>query len=215
MKTTTKKSELETKIAALQAEYELQETVTKKLPGIDQDLIHTHHFDYKKRGTKYTVNVNLAGNIFGQDSLPVDKINTVIQQVIKAFPPTKKATVYTAGDDKPTESKFILRWKNSAGGHASTAEISYVSKEYEIDVQLPLDFYKEVYEPFHRKLYDCEYHYYVGTSHSELLRMQIRAYRLKSFAFERMSYYGGDVVNYAARPECVAEFEKIVLTGKA
>lgn len=198
---TTKKTtaeDLNKQIKELKAKHKLQTDIEKKLPGIK---IYSNHFDYK--GHKYTFTAKL-------EEEPINELADKIQQVIKAFPPTKNNTIYTASKDQKTESSFVLKFEN--GIRHNKVKIDYVSGKYWIHIDLPVKFYEGVIEPFTRGVYDCEYHYFGGTSMTEIKRMQIRAYKLRKF--DHVKYYGGDVACYLAKAEFKETFEKIVLTGK-
>lgn len=205
-----KTKELNKEIAALKAKHKLQNSVEKKLKGIDPDRIYTNDFDYKKHGTKYTFHVRLCSDGFNKPGIPFADLRRTIQQIIKAYPPTRKNTIYTASDDQPTASGFVLRWDN--GYNREKVTIEWNSGKFWAHIDLPIEFYSnDCKEYFTRKVYDCEHHYFLGVSYAEIQRKQLPAYRLAMF--ERIQYYGGSVTNYVKNVEDVEEFEFLLLNG--
>lgn len=198
----TSKKDLQQQIAELTAKHNLQTLVESKLPGFDD--IYTNDFNYRGKGTKYTFTVNL-------DKTPLTEIPAKIQEVIKAFPPTRKNCLLFAGkEDHPTGSPYLLKWDN--GIRNNSVKIDWVSGEFWAQISLPIAFYSDDCKGvFMRKVYDTEYHYFGGVSMAEINRMQIRAYQLDMF--EKCRYYGGDVVNFIEEGEDPEEFECVVLNG--
>lgn len=198
--TTTK--DLQQQIAELTAKHNLQKLVENKLPGMG--TIYTNEFNYKSKGTKYTFTVNLLKS-------DLKDIQSKINEVITAFPPTKNNLLSFAGkDDQLTASPFVLRFKN--GVRDNSVQIEYVSGDFWAHIELPIAYYSDDCKGiFMRKVYDCEYHYFTGTSMKEILKIQLRAYKLDMF--ESVKYYGGDVANFIKDNEDKEEFESIVING--
>lgn len=199
------KQTLEQQIAKLTAKHNLQTKVENKLPGIES--IYTNDFNHKGKGTKFTFTVNL-------DELPLKDISAKIEQVIKAFPPTRNNCLLFAGkDDHPTGSPFMLVWDN--GIRHNKVKIDWVSGDFWCHIALPIGYYSDdVKGVFMRKVYDTEHHYFGGVSMDRISKMQITSYKLDMF--ESCKYYGGDVTNFVedfAPPEEVKEFENVVLKG--
>ena len=202
MTTQSKKTSLEQQIAELTAKHNLQQLVESKLPFISK--VYTNDFNYKSKGTKFTFTAYLTDT-------PLAEIADKIQDILKAFPPTKNNCLLFAGkDDHPTESPFLLSWKNNIRDNG--VQIQWVSGEFWAHIDLPISFYSDDCKGvFMRKVYDTEHHYFGGVSMAEINRMQIRAYQLDMF--EKCRYYGGDVVNFIDHIEDKEEFESVVLKG--
>lgn len=200
--TTTK--DLQKQIEDLTAKHNLQMLVEEKLPGFKG--IYTNDFNHKKKGTKYTFTVKL-------DKEPLENIAVKIQEVIKAFPPTRNNCLLFAGkDDHPTGSPFLLSWENNI--RDCGVQIQWISGDFWAHISLPISFYSDkVKVAFYRKVYDTEHHYFGGVSMAEIKNMRIRAYKLGMF--ESCGYYGGDVVNFIEEDGNKDNFEKVVLTGNA
>lgn len=213
MKTSTT-SKLNQQIKELKAKAKLQETVEKKLPFLDPEIIGTHHYGYKdKRGESGHIWIDLhsEGYPFNKKGAKLGELRELIQKITKAFKPAKLATVYLASKDVLTASHYVLRWDNGCKGNFKCS-INWVSGEYSMTINLPIDFYSDDCKGvFMRKLYDSEYHYFIGMAQAELNRMQVRAYKLDMF--ESIKYYGGDVTNYIEDADDKEEFEFLLFNG--
>ena len=191
------------KIAELTAKHNLTESVKNALPNLTTSAFP---FDYKKRGTKYSVHVNLL-------KTPLKDIKTAIEQVIAAYPATKNFSLEFASSTVNTENPYTLRFKNGVRGNSASLE--YVSSEYCIHIDIPVSYYSDdVKGVFMRGVTDCEYHYYTGVSMIKIKEIQLTCYKLD--LFDNKKYFGGDVVTYLADArdnEDVKEYESVLLTG--
>lgn len=197
-----KQATLQQQIAELTARYNLQQSVESKLPGIES--IYTNDFNHKDKGTKYTFTANI-------EKCPLKELADKIEQIIKAFPPTRNNCLLFAGkDDHPTGSPFLLSWKN--GIRKNEVQIQWVSGEFWAHINLPISYYSDDCKGvFMRKVYESEHHYFGGVSRERINKMQIIAYKLDMF--ESCKYYGGDVINFIEEGEDREEFECVVLKG--
>jgi hypothetical protein len=194
-------AKLKAQITELMQREKLQSSVEKKLKGFN---VSSMLFAYKSKKTKYSITVDLINE-------PLENIRKKIQKVLKAFPPSGNNTIYMSGQDQPTESPFVLRFKN---GHYDpyVAQIDYTSKDYWIHINLSVRFYSDdIKGVFIRKVYDSEYHYYIGVPMNKLRKLTKQAYRLD--VFENVSFYGGEQVAHTTSKEEAEEFNYVVLNG--
>lgn len=194
-------NDLQKQIAELTAKHELNERIQNLLPGLKASGFL---FSYKKRGTEYSVNIDLI-------ETPLPEISGAIQQVLNAFIPDRNAVVSFAGkDDQPTESPFILNWNN--GVREKHANIEYNSGEYWVKISVPVNYYSDDCKGvFMRHPSDSEYHYFPGMSADRIRKTELRAYKLDMF--EKIGWYGGNVTNFINHEDDREEFESVVLKG--
>jgi len=201
---------LQEEIAELTAKHTIQEQGQNMFPDLK---LHCYAFSYKEKDTKYSINIDLLKESYGEVKYSKDEILIHIQTIISTLPPTKNNILtFASSKDIHTLNPYILHFDNDV--HKNSAQIQYVSGEYWVHISLPISFYEgeEILEPYRRNVSDSEYHYFGGTSMSEIRIMQLRAYRLRMF--DHTKYYGGDVNCYLMKEEEKEQFESIVLTGK-
>lgn len=201
---------LQEEIAELTAKHNIQAQGQNMFPDLK---VFCHAFSYKEKDTKYCINIDLLKESYNEVKYTKDEILTHIQTIIATLPPTKNNVLtFASGKDIHTVNPYVLHFNNGVNTH--NAEIQYISGEYWVHIKLPISFYEgdEILERYSRNVSDSEYHYFGGTSMSELRRMQLRAYRLRMF--DHTKYYGGDVNCYLMKEEAKEQFESIVLTGK-
>lgn len=197
-------TDLEQQIAELKAKHELQQSVEAKLPN---EHIYTNLFDYD--GHKFTMTVHL------QDA-ELDTIQGRLKKIVEAYPPTENAKTVINGKNKSkTLSPYLLKFRNETRGKLNV-QLEWISGEFWVHVDLPLQYYSLAVAYFNRKIYDTQYHYFVGVSMAELRNITVRAATLSDpqVKFHRVPYYGGDVHWSVINKQHVKEFEDLVLNGK-
>lgn len=68
-------------------------------------------------------------------------------------------------------------------------EISYTSNDIDVDINLPIELVKDFVLRSERNITDSEYHYFTGTSMTQLRTMKVMCY---VFNASQISWYGGN-----------------------
>lgn len=171
MKNNTK---LQQEIAELTAKHELKEYADTLFPALDK--------------------LTLLGVRSQKKIIIKAKNKDEFKQVINTLIPTNTTTTIGSATSKEKElnSPFRLDIENPCAPNSYSIfkiEIKYTSNDIDVEIKLPIDEVNQFVVIGQRGVTDSEYHYFTGTSHAKLRKMQVRAYSFKS---EQIGWYGGD-----------------------
>lgn len=169
-------------------------TLDQKIENLRKEHSFKEYVSEAIKGYKYLAFLHDGK---GYDKRLVVKCPTLAdaKNIIKTFPVTNKT--HTVGnEDKLIKSPFRVNIDNPAtqSQHSNfTIEISYISNDIGVQLEMPIDIFSKFVTAGYRKVYDSEYHYFIGYSHEKLYKLRVRKYNFNAPNDEQINWYGGNV----------------------
>lgn len=112
-----------------------------------------------------------------------------IVEILNNFKCTENPFV-TGADDIVVDSGFKITIQNTPN-QGSNLLITYKSENYHINIETSIEFIKNFSVKSERKIYESEYHYFIGITMKNLSIMKINSMRFNSF--NTINWYGGNI----------------------
>lgn len=174
-KTQTIPAELQAKFEKETKEFYLKQSAAAALPGMD-----ILAFLGWKDAPRIVVKVKTAAEF---------------KAVLAAYPATNEKTTIGTATDKfhaVLNSPFRVDIDNPACCSTYSNflyKIRWESGDIEISVEMPIEAAPDFCRRIDRNIFDCEYHYFTGTTISKLQNMRVTAY---TFNGDCINWYGGN-----------------------
>jgi hypothetical protein len=149
---------------------------------------------------------------FDLTSMPIAEIPAHIKYIIGSLRCKETETLIGSASRESwlNMSGYTLRFDNGINNHH--ADIKYLSNRTSVTIKLPVNFYQGIIlTTFRRSVTDSEYHYFGGTSMSEIRRMQLTAYKLN--IFKEIVWYGSDVTMWIDDVDLREVYEDVLFNG--